>query len=34
MFDPQHFPPQNFPLEFARPLTPDGQQILISNRRR
>src|ERR1017187_270594 len=34
MFDLQRFPPANFPLQFARPLTPDGQQVLISNRRR
>lgn len=34
MFDLQHFPPPNFPMQFARPWTPDGQQVLISNRRR
>jgi len=34
MFDLQHFPPPSFPLQFGRPLTPDGQQVLISNRRR
>ncbi len=34
MFDLQHFPPRNFPLQVTRPLTPDGQQVLLSNRRR
>jgi hypothetical protein len=34
MFDLQHFPPANFPLQITRPLTPDGQQVLISDRRR
>jgi hypothetical protein len=34
MFDLQHFPPANFPLQFTRPLTPDGQQVLISDRHR
>jgi 4-amino-4-deoxy-L-arabinose transferase-like glycosyltransferase len=27
-------PPANFPLQFFRPLTPDGQQVLLSNRSR
>src|SRR5882724_8351467 len=34
MFDLQRFPPRDFPLQFTRPLTPDGQQVLISDRRR
>ena len=34
MFDLAHFPPPNFPLQTARPWTPDGQQVLITNRRR
>ena len=34
MFDLQHFPPASFPLTVGRPLTPDGQQVLISNRSR
>ena len=34
MFDLQHFPPKDFPLQYTRPLTPDGQQVLISDRRR
>jgi len=34
MFDLQRFPPRDFPLQYTRPLTPDGQQVLISNRRR
>jgi len=34
MFDLAHFPPKNFPLQFARPWTPDGQQVLITNKRR
>ncbi len=31
MFQP---PPPDFPLQFYRPLTPDGQQVLIGNRAR
>jgi hypothetical protein len=34
MFDLAHFPPSTFPLQIARPWTPDGQQVLITNRRR
>ena len=34
MFDLAHFPPSTFPLQIARPWTPDGQQVLISNHRR
>jgi hypothetical protein len=33
MFDLGHFPPKNFPLQFARPWTQDGQQVLISTRK-
>jgi len=33
MYDLKHFPPKNFPLQVARPWTPDGQQVLITNRK-
>ncbi|HVM62246.1 MAG TPA: glycosyltransferase family 39 protein [Verrucomicrobiae bacterium] len=33
MFDLKTFPPKNFPLPVARAWTPDGQQVLISNRK-
>jgi len=34
MFDLAHFPPRDFPLPVARPRTPEGQQVLLSNRPR
>ncbi len=33
MFDLKTFPPPKFPLQIARPWTPDGQQVLITNRK-
>lgn len=33
MFDLNVFPPRKFPLPIARPWTPDGQQVLITNRK-
>jgi len=33
MFDLAHFPPKDFPLQYARPWTQDGEQVLISSRK-
>jgi hypothetical protein len=33
MFDLNVFPPPKFPLPIGRPWTPDGQQVLITNRK-
>jgi hypothetical protein len=33
MYDLAHFPPKNFPLQFVRPWTQDGQQVVVSSRK-
>jgi hypothetical protein len=34
LYDLSHGVPASFPLQFPRPMTPDGQQVLLSNRPR